>query len=132
MNEQNGREFLQALYNEVWCAKTPDKIEKFYSKNLSGFVDQNPVVFEDIRTSYNFIVENCKEFGFTIADVVAENNKIFGVINLKGVPKVGDPWFASTALCVELVEGKVAKMRLFSSSIETMAAQNAGLPEGIA
>lgn len=128
MNAENGRQFLQALYREVWCAQDASKIEKFYSKELTGFVDQQTVTYDDIALSLDYMKKNVKALDCTIADVVAENNKVFGVVNLKGTPFDGEQWFSSLALCVELIEGKIRRMRLFSSITQTVAAKNVGAP----
>jgi hypothetical protein len=128
MNEENGRQFIEALYREVWCAMDEDKIDKFYSEKLSGFVDQQPVDYSNIKSSVLFLKERMETLTSTVTSVVAEKNRVAGVVNLKGIPLTGEPWFASMALFVDIEGGKIIKMRLFSSVTETVAAKNLGSP----
>ena len=115
MDEQSGRQLVEALYNEVWKSGSLDKVAKFFSKDLTGFVDQNLVTYEDVVASVAQFHKRIKAVSFTIPEVVAENNKVFAVVNIKSTLENEKQWFTSSGVMYEIEDQKIIKMRVFSS-----------------
>ena len=117
MNNEQARQFVSALFKEVFETYDRTKIDKFFSKELTGFLLQSPIGFDDITQWVDRLEESYPTLQFMVHQIVAEQNAIAAVVNLTLSTTAKKDLYVSIAIFMELdTKGQITKWRSFSNS----------------
>lgn len=117
MTNEQARQFVSALFKEVFQSYNHEKVAKFFSKDLSGFLLDQPVDFDGIINWLNSLQAEYPTFESMIHQIIVEGLEIAAVVNISLTATNGQQLYASLAVFLELsAKGRIIKWRSFTNS----------------
>ena len=117
MTNEQARQFVSALFKEVFVPYNHEKIAKFFSQDLTGFLLKTPVDFDGIINWLNRLQAEYPTFEFMIHQTIVEDMKIAAVVNISLTSASGEKLYVSLAIFIELSgKGRIIKWRSFTNS----------------
>ena len=118
MTNTQASQFVTALFREVFEQFDRKKVEKFFSKDMTGFLLSEPADFDSIIKWMDRLEANYDRLESTVHQVIVEGHKIAAVVNIKLHSSNGDDESPYTSICIFMEhngKGKVIRWRTFTS-----------------
>jgi hypothetical protein len=117
MTNEQARQFVSALFREVFDRYDQKKVSKFFSDDLTGFLLSHPINIDGITDWINRLEASYSTLESMVHQVLIEQRQIAAVVNLSLIEKSTDKKvYVSIALFLELNQrGKIIKWRSFTS-----------------
>ena len=111
MNNEQAREFVKNLYQQVWHPMNIDKIDDFYHKDVIAHLGDETANYEDINNRIKYCKDNYKNIYGQHQEVYAEGNMIAFRLLQGGVEKeTGAEHKYDTIAMYRLRDNKVAEV----------------------
>jgi|GEM_PF-4263131 len=117
MTNDQASQFISALFKEIFERFDRQKVSKFFSEDLTGFLLNQPINADGIISWIDRLEASYSSIESMVHEVVLENKHIAAVVNLSLTEKgSNEKLYLSIAIFLQLGQrGKVAKWRSFTS-----------------
>ena len=118
MTNDQARQFVSALFREVFDRYDRKKVAKFFSEDLTGFILTQPINRDGIIAWLDRLEAAYSQCESMVHQVVLEGRQIAAVVNLSLTDRTNqEKLYVSLALFLELGNrGKIIKFRNFTSN----------------